>query len=649
MTRLAGIFTGVVLLGNLVLGQGANTGEIVPGDNLVVDGVPKIPASLAQTVNRYKNSYGYPLAGWDPTKRELWLKLLAGADTSIFRVDAPASMPRVLLSIPVGGAYDVYYQPQAKYLVYNRDSGGNELYQFYLYDIAAGESKLLTDGKSRNTEPVWSNAGDKIIHSSSPPNGNGVDLSIIEPFEPRKNRLVAQGQGDYLKAYDWSPDDRRVVFCDFASNILSSLWMIDVATGEKTLLSRKGETAGSYYDSPQFSKDGRGVYVITDRDSEFRRLAFVDFATKQHKYLSDHIKWDVEEFKLAPDGKTVAFVTNEDGASRLHLLDSATWKEATVPSLPIGIFSDLKWHNNSIDLAFNLKSAQTPNDVYSVETKTGKLERWSKAFIGRLDIEKLPKPETIHWQSFDGRSISGVLYRPPATFTGKRPVIIDIHGGPEEQYRPGFGYEDNYFINELGVAKIFPNVRGSTGYGKTFANLDNGVLRVNATKDIVALLDWIKTRPDLDQARVMVQGTSHGAYMALSVAASYSGRIRATISNSGPSNLVTFVAGTAGWRRDMQRREYGDERDPKIRKFLERIAPINTVERISTPLMVTQGQNDPRVPVTEAQRLVAALKKRGIPVWYLLAKDEGHGWKRPADWDFRLYATALFVQEQLLK
>jgi Tol biopolymer transport system component len=204
-------------------------------------------------LTNYKNSYGYPLAWWDLSKHELWLKVIASTEISIFRVDKPASMPRALLSIPVGSAYDVYYQPQGKYLVYNKDTGGNEFYQLYLYDIAAGESKLLTDGKSRNTEPVWSNAGDKIIHSSSPPNGNGVDLSIIDPFEPRKNRLLAQRQGHYLKAYDWSPDDRRVAFCDFTSNTVSTLWVIDVATGEKTLLSQKGEAAGEYYDSPQFS------------------------------------------------------------------------------------------------------------------------------------------------------------------------------------------------------------------------------------------------------------------------------------------------------------------------------------------------------------------------------------------------------------
>ena len=646
MKYLLYILVVCVLAVNLSLA--AQTDEFAPAANIVVEGIPKIPTALAQKVNPYKSAYGYPLAGWDATKKEILIKILAGTGTWISRVETPGGIPKPLISIPVSGVYDLYYQPQGKYLVYNKDNGGNETFQFYLYDIASRESKPITDGKSRSTEPVWSNAGDRIIYSSSPADGNGVDLSIINPFEPQSNRLLAQGQGHYLKVYDWSPDDRKAVFCDFISNTVSSLWMIDVAGGQKTLLS-KGGPEKVYYDTPQFSKDGKGIYVITDRDSEFRRLAYLNLATKEYKYLSDHIKWDVEDFKLSPDGKSIAFITNEDGISQLHLLNIETSKERVVPSLPVGIISDLKWHNNSVDLAFNFKSPRTPNDVYSLNTSSCKVERWSKGVVGQIDIEKLPSPELIHWNSFDGKPISGFIYRPPGKFTGKRPVIIDIHGGPEEQYRPGFGYIDNYYMYELGVVKIFPNVRGSTGYGKAFINLDNGLLRNNSVKDIGALLDWIKKQPELDADRVMVQGVSHGGYMALSVAANYSDRIRAALSDSGPSNLVPFIENTAGWRRDLQRQEYGDERDPKTKEYLERIAPINNVEKIKKPLMVVHGQNDPRVPVAEANRMVTALKKRGIPVWYLLAKDEGHIWTKQGNWDYRIYATALFVQEHLLK
>jgi dipeptidyl aminopeptidase/acylaminoacyl peptidase len=645
MKHLLRLSAVIILAAHLsVAGQGD---LISPGDSLLADGIPKVPASLALKVNRYTNAYGFRLAGWDPARREVLLKNLAASETWILQATAGGS-PRLLTLIPTG-AYDLYYQPQAKYLVYNRDADGNDSFQLYLYDIAAHKSTLITDGKSRNTEPVWSHSGDRLIYSSSPPGGKGVGLSVISPFDPESTRLVAEGRGNYLKAYDWSPDDRKAVFCDFASNTVSALWIIDVTTGERTLLSPKREKEEEYYDGPQFSKDGGGIYVITDRDSEFRRLAYLDLSAKRYEYLSTHIRWDVEDFKLSPDGKALAFITNEDGVSRLHLLDTKTGKERQAPPLQAGIISDIKWHNNSVELAFNLRSSRTPNDVYSLDINTGKIEQWYRGVTGGADLEKLPEPERISWRSFDGRMISGFLYRPPSTFTGKRPVVINIHGGPEEQYRPEFGYSNNYFTNELGVAMIFPNVRGSSGYGKSFHRLDDGTLRVNASKDIGALLDWIKSRPDLDADRVMVEGASYGGYLALSVATSYGERIRAVVSDSGMSDLVTFNENTAGWRRDLQRQEFGDERDPKTREFLGRAAPLNNASKIKKPLLLIQGKNDPRVPFTQARQMVEAVKKNGTQVWYLLAKDEGHDWSKKGNRDFRSYVIALFVQEYLLK
>jgi dipeptidyl aminopeptidase/acylaminoacyl peptidase len=379
-----------------------------------------------------------------------------------------------------------------------------------------------------------------------------------------------------------------------------------------------------------------------------RRLAYIDLASRKFSYIKSNPKWDVDEFQLAPNGKTVAFVTNEDGISQLHLIDLTTAKEITTPQFPPGIISDLKWNKTSTDVGFNYKSPQTPNDVYSVNIETGNAELWGKSKKNGIDTEKFSTPELIHWTTFDKRTISGFLYRPPTKFKGKHPVIIDIHGGPEEQYRPTFGYEQNYFMDELGVAKIYPNVRGSTGFGKTFTRLDNGLLREDALKDIGALLDWIKTQPDLDPDRVAVQGSSYGGYLALSAATKYSDRIRGVIAESAVSNLASFVEHTEGWRRGLQRAEFGDEHDPKVREFLERIAPLNNAQKIKKPLLIIHGQNDPRVPVAEAARLVAATKER-IPVWYILARDEGHGLVRNSNRNYRTYATILFVKEFLLK
>ena len=626
----------------------AQSDSITPPEGLEIEGVPNIPSSLAQQVKRYTGAYGLPLMGWHPSKRELWVKGISNA-AWVSRIEAPGGSQKMWLNLPFRGVYDFYFQPQMKYLIYNRDADGDESFQMYLYNIENRSGIPLSEGKSRNTEFVWSNSGDKVVYSFSPAKGQGVSLSLINPFEPKSNRLLVESTGNYLKAYDWSPDDKEIVFCEFISNINSKMWLVNVESGEKRILLGKSEKESGYFSRPRFGKDGKGVYLLTDYESDVRYLAYLNLADCKLMNLTASTKWDVDEFGLSPDGKTIAYVINEDGISRLHLLDTVSGQRKPVESLPIGVISDIKWHNNSTDLAFNFKSPRTPNDIYSLDITTLKSELWSKSVTGGLDTEKLSQPELIRWKSFDGRTISGFMYRPPATFTGKRPVIIDIHGGPEEQYRPEYAYDDNYFMSELGVVKIYPNVRGSSGFGKAFLKLDDGVRREDAVKDIGALLDWIKTQSDLDSERVMLQGQSYGGFLALSSATHYSARIRGVISEHAVSNLASFVANTEGWRRDVMRAEYGDERDPKIRAFMEKTAPINNVQKIKKPLLIVHGKNDPRHPASEAESFVQAAKKAGAPVWYLLAKDEGHGFMRHANRNYKLYTTILFVKEFLLK
>ena len=621
------------------LAQGSN-------DSTESDTLPKVPSSLIREVGPYTSMSSYGLAGWNPSKRELWAKAITSSYLGIAKVGAPGDSPQVDAVFPAN-TYDVYYSPNGKSAVYVKDSDGNEVFQVYAYDPSSRKSSLLSDGRSRNTEPVWSNNSGWVIYSSNRRNGRDTDLYIAKAFDPSSTRLLSQDTG-YQKVFDWSPDDRRALFYNWLSANESYLYTVDVNSGEKTLLTPKVGSDKVAYDYAQFSADGKGIYLTTDRDSEFLRLAYMDLASKKVTYLSDSINWNIELFSISPDRKTLAFVSNEDGVSRLHLLDTTTNKERPVTWPRVGVISNLRWHNNSADLAFSFVSARSIWDIYSLNSATGKTERWVKGTSNALNADKFSEPEVIHWKSFDDRQISGFLYHPPAKFVGKRPVIIDIHGGPDDQARPDFNGADNYFINELGVAKIYPNVRGSTGYGKTFLKLDNGFKREDATKDIGALLDWIKAQPTLDSERVLVTGVSYGGYVALSVAANYADRIRAAESISGPTNLVTFNEHTEDWRRDRRREEYGDERDPKMREFLNRIAPSNNVGKIKKAIMIVQGENDVRVPASEANQIVAALKKAGTPVWYLLAKNEGHDFTQRT-LDLQLYQTVMFVKEFLLK
>ncbi len=638
----------VLLLTTAVFAQSDDS--VAPNENLVVEGVPKIPVSLAETARRYTQLRSAAFADWNPVRREM-LIVTRFADTwQVHSVKMPAGARTQLTFFPDNVFNGIAFEPtKGESFTFLKDVGGGEFFQLYRYDFASGDITLLTDGKSRTTDPTWSYQGDRIAFGSTRRDGNDVDIWTVSPSDPASAKMVAQLEGGGWSPSDWSPDGSKLTLIDGVSAAESYVWLLDVASGKKELLAGKNGDDTVSYSYARFSKDGKGIYMTSDRDSEFQRLVYMDLASKQITVLTPQLNWDVDEYALSKDGKHIAFEANEDGISVLHVLDTKTRKELAVPKLPLSVISGLQWHHNNNELGFNLSSASQPYDVYSLDIKSGKLERWTYSETGGLNAANFAKAELIHWKSWDGRSISGFLFKPPAKFTGKRPVIIDIHGGPEGQFRPDFNRDDNYFISELGVARIYPNVRGSTGYGKSFQKLDNGFLREGSYQDINTLLDWIQTQPDLDSSRVMITGGSYGGFMTLAVATNYNDRICCSVDVVGPSNLVTFLEHTSGYRQDLRRVEYGDERDPKMREFLERIAPANKAKNITKPLFVIAGLNDPRVPVSESQQMVNIVRQNGTPVWWLMAKDEGHGFSKRKNQDYQFFATIEFVKEYLLK
>jgi dipeptidyl aminopeptidase/acylaminoacyl peptidase len=647
----------------LVVALPAAAQVLAPGDNLIVDGIPPIPAALADQVKRYTESRSATLLDWHPTRREMLVSTRFGQTAQVHRVKMPGGARTQLTFYPekVSGAR---FRPAGgESFVFGRDVGGNERYQTFRFDPDTGNATMLTDGKARNSLGVWSRGGTKLAYTSTRRNGTDADLYVIDPTDPKSNAKVAD-LGVGWGVLDWAPGDGTILVGEYVSINESYLWLVDVKTGAKTALTPKaeeGKHSPSAYSGGQFTPDGQHVWTTSDRSGEFKRLTRINVATKTAVPFATDIPWDVEEFELSPDGKTLAFVVNEAGVGTLRLLDAVTGKERPRPQLPPGSVSGLKYHPKgagpyltkldpaTVDttlLAFNLASAKTASDVYSLSG--GEVERWTESETGGLNAASFAEPQLVKWKSFDDREISGFLYPPAKKFTGKRPVIINIHGGPEGQARPGFLGAGNYYTNELGVAVLFPNVRGSEGYGKTFLTLDNGLKREDSYKDIAALLDWIKGRPDLDADRVMVTGGSYGGHMTLAIATYYPDRIRCAVDVVGMSNLRTFLENTEPYRRDLRRAEYGDERDPQVRAFMDRTAPLTNVAKVSKPLFIVQGQNDPRVPASEAEQMVKALKARGTPVWYLNAKDEGHGFAKQKNREFQTAATALFVQRYLL-
>src|SRR5438270_569856 len=516
--------------------------------------------------------------------------------------------------------------------------------------IAPPES-LVLDGVPKISAAWAETAGRyasfRSAYLSTRRTGKDADLWVMNPADSKTDRLLTQLSGGGWQPEDWSPDDKRILLLEELSINESYLWLVDTATGQKTELTPRNAAEKVSYGEARFGKDGKGIYVTTDRDSEFHRLAYIDLETKQPTFLTTSIHWDVETFDLAHDGKLLAFVTDEEGLSVLHVRDTTNGKEMPLPHVPSGVISGLRWHKNGHELGFSLNNSRGPGDCYSLDVTSEKLERWTTSEAA-VKSESLPA-ELICWKSFDAKMISGFLYKPAAKFSVMRPVLVVIHGGPEGQSQPTFLGRTNYFPSELGIALIYPNVRGSTGYGKTFSLLDNGFKREDTYKDINALFDWIAAQPELDSARIAVTGGSYGGHMTLAVSTFYSDRIRCSVDIVGMSNLATFLEHTEAYRRDLRRVEYGDERDPKMREFLEQIAPMNNIGKIKKPMFVIAGKNDPRVPITESQQIADALKKQGTPVWLMIANDEGHGYRKKANQDFQFYATVEFLEEYLLK
>jgi len=630
---------------------------IAPNANLKVEGIPPIPATLAEKVALYTEFRPRSLASWHPVKRELIIATRATNTTQLFDVRAPLGSLTQLTAFAEPVRFGTWWPAKPDVLVFVRDSGGNEQLQVYRLDPGAKEPVLLTDparvhqlvamNRARNRLVITSTDVDKTTGRRENP---VTDVTLLDPLDPAKARRIATLPGTGWGDFSFSFDDQRLAMTEFKSITETYVWVMDVATGERRrVFPAAGADVKMTIASSElgFARDGKGLFLTTDRDGEFQRAAYLDLTTGALAPFGPSAS-DVESLTLSPDGRTLAAVTNEGGVGVLRMFDADTRRELPQPAVPIGTLNGVQWHHDSGALAFTLNSARSPGDVYVLDRRTNAVARWTESRVEGLDPARFAVQSAIAWPSFDGRTITGFIARPPASFTGKRPVMIQIHGGPEGQARPGFLGRANYFLNELGIAIIQPNVRGSTGHGKTFVSLDNGTKREDSVRDIGALLDWIATQPDLDASRVVVAGGSYGGYMSLAVATAYPDRIAGAIDIVGIANFVSFLERTESYRRDLRRAEYGDERDPEMRAFLTRISPVNNAAKIRKPLFVAQGRNDPRVPYTEAEQIVETVRKNGTPVWYLLADNEGHGFAKKENVDYYFYATIRFLQETIM-
>jgi len=627
---------------------------LVPPEALILENVPPIPADLAPKLRPYGEFRPHGMLSWHPTKRELLVRRRLNATTQVHSVTAPLTTPLPLTDFP-NAVNDATFEPtRGQYFVFPMGEGGNEVYRLNRFDLATRASTPLSPDGQRAGTGRFNRKGDRLVYTTvlidknNPDRNSNTTLHLVDPLKPQSDKALAHWDQGTWGGFRFSEDGKRLVFLEFVSVNESYVWVMDVASGKKRRVTAPGKDGTVYYDQPEFARDGRGVYAISDRDSEFRRLVYLPLDGKPERALTPKLAFDVEDIEISHDAGMIAFVTNEKGSSVLRFYDVKAGKELPRPPLVDGVIGGLEWRPKSSEIAFHITSARTAGDVFSYDVRGNRLTRWTNGNNPEVNTSEFAEPRIVKWKSFDGREISGLHYHPDAKkFSGKRPVIVNIHGGPEGQSRPTFIGRNNYFVSELGVAMIYPNVRGSTGFGKTFVKLDNGRLREDSVKDIGALLDWIKDQPDLDANKVMVLGGSYGGYMTLASAVHFSDRIAGAVDVVGISSFVTFLERTESYRRDLRRVEYGDERDADMRAFLDSISPLTHADKIGKPLLVAQGFNDPRVPRTEAEQIVAALKKRGTPVWFIMARDEGHGFAKKPNADYLFYAMVEFARRIL--
>lgn len=642
----------LLILCGLSTGVFPNTGRAADDPRrpaaLATTGVPAIPDDLWERLRQYQAARSAVFRGWSPDGRGILIATRFGETAQLHRVYEPGGRREqvTFFEEPVDGGF-IPKDSQGNLLL-RASSGGNENDQVYRFDRRTGRSERLTDGKSRNLLMAITRDGTQGVIGNNARNGKDTDLFLFNTASENKAGAVLtpllEVDGKFMVASDWSPDNRHLLILRTVSATLSYPYLFDTETRKLTPFPPAIDHPARY-SSPLFSADGKSVYMTCDGWGEFRELTRLDLAARTWHRLSAEIPWDIDSLTLEEKTGRVAFTANVDGVDELYLLEGDSYRKLPLPGP--ALVAGLEFSPDGQHLGLTIARAQAPADVYSLNLASNSLTRWTYSEVGGLDTETFVAPKLVRFKSFDGREIPAYVTRPSTATADKPcPVVIDIHGGPEGQYRPFFSGVDQFMVQEMGYAVIHPNVRGSDGYGKTYLSLDNAAKREDSVRDIGALLDWIGTQPELDARNVAVYGVSYGGYMVLGSLVHYSDRLKAGIDVVGIGDFETFLKTTAAYRRDLRRVEYGDERDAEMLKVFEKISPLRQANRIRTALLVVHGRNDPRVPFTEAEQIAAKVSSQGNTVWTVYADNEGHGFAKKPNRDYQTAVQILFLKDR---
>ena len=612
---------------------------------LTMENVPETPPDVRNRLIQYSNTRSASFLGFLPTGGALIATRFA--DTPQLHTVASPGADRRQITFFDDRITGAQVRPgKSGEILFTQDKGGDEYFQGFILDPKTGLSTPFTEAGTRNESMAFSRNGARIAWASVTRNTSSYTIQVADTGKPDSRAVVHTGAG-HLAVEDWSPTGDRLLLSQYVSIAKSRLFVFTFGGGVVELTPELDVA----YSGGEFTADGKAIIAVTEENSEFGRLARIELSSGKRTFFATGVNWDVEAFDISPDGRTLAYSVNVDGASELKLFDLRTNKPLAAPKLPPGIVAYFGWDDRGERLGLTLVSGTSPADAYVYTLRTNKLVRWTQSETGGLDPSVFVEPKLVRFPTFDSASggpkeISAWVFEPRTP--GPHPAIIDIHGGPEGQSRPSFSSTRQYWVNELGIAVVVPNVRGSTGYGKTFVSLDNGMKRLDSVKDIGAVLDWMQTQPArFDMTRVVPYGGSYGGYMVYAAMIMFPERFAAGIDIVGIGNLRTFLENTSEFRRDLRRAEYGDERDPAMRKWMDETSSLANASKIKRPMFIIHGDNDPRVPVSEAHAMVAEFRKQGLETWLMTANDEGHGFAKKANQEAQREAETLFLRKVL--
>jgi dipeptidyl aminopeptidase/acylaminoacyl peptidase len=492
-----------------------------------------------------------------------------------------------------------------------RDVNGNERWILDVYDASRGEL-LRVHGDGRTIVSMlgaWDADGSKLAFTSNA--RNGVDFDLYVYVRGRGARLAARLEG-MNRAAAWL-DGRRVLVVHSNTNMDSDIYLVDTESGAvENLTEHRGEARNL---KPVPLDEGRFLF-LTNAGQEFTNVALYDLEKRGWRYVY-RVEREVEDLDASPDGSRVVFTENHDGFSRLYIAD-AGFREVQLVDSPEGVVGSVSW--GAAGVFYDVSGPRVGHDVFAV--KPGEEpRRLTRSPSYGIRMEENVAPEVARYESWDGMLIPVLMYR-PRRGRPPYPAVVILHGGPESQARPKFDPLVQVLVR-LGYLVMMPNFRGSTGYGKTFVHLDDRERRIDSLRDIGALVDWAEQQGLVVKGRVAVTGASYGGYATLMSLALFPNHWSCGVERVGIVNLITFIRNTGAWRRRYRLHEYGDP-DTMADVMLE-LSPITHLERIKVPLMVVHGSNDPRVPVSEAEQLVARMRELGKEVVFLRLDDEGHG------------------------